>query len=187
MLYLLVIMLIFYPLTFLTLTASDLTPPYWINMGAVAITTLAGARLLLRAGESQLLAVLHSFLAGFTLFSWATATWWLPLLLALGSWRHLVRKKALTYHPAYWAAVFPVGMYTACTYQLAHALELPFLLIIPHYFIYVALAVWGIVFVGMVASLGSNFFGPFQARRNSGLCCKTVGGTFKRPGQCPAW
>src|SRR5690606_24021012 len=41
MLYLTIITLIFYRFTFLALPMERLTPPYWINMGAVAITTLA--------------------------------------------------------------------------------------------------------------------------------------------------
>lgn len=65
MLYLLLIVLIFYRFTFLSLTSAALTPPYWINMGAVAITTLAGARLILAAPESRLLAEILPFIKGF--------------------------------------------------------------------------------------------------------------------------
>ncbi len=173
MLYLFIIILIFYRLTFFTVSADDLTPTYWINMGAVAITTLAGARLLQRSEEWHLLAELRHFLAGFTLFFWATATWWLPLLLALGGWRHLVRRTALTYHPAYWAAVFPIGMYTASTYQLAQALDLPFLLLIPHYFIYVALATWAVVFAGMLASLGRDFRDAARRHAQAGTAARS--------------
>jgi tellurite resistance protein TehA-like permease len=49
MLYLPLITLIFYRFTFVNVTMASLTPPYWINMGAVAITTLAGARLIIAA------------------------------------------------------------------------------------------------------------------------------------------
>ena len=49
MLYLTIITLIFYRFTFVALTVDQMTPPYWINMGAVAITTLAGASLLIQA------------------------------------------------------------------------------------------------------------------------------------------
>ena len=38
------------------------------------------------------LAMLRPFIAGFTLFFWATATWWIPLLLILGVWRHVVQR-----------------------------------------------------------------------------------------------
>ena len=80
MLYLTIITLIFYRFTFVALTVEQMTPPYWINMGAVAITTLAGSSLLLHAGSLAFLVMLRPFLAGFTLFFWATATWWIPLL-----------------------------------------------------------------------------------------------------------
>lgn len=39
----------FYGFTFVNVTTRRLTPPYSINMGAVAITTLAGARLIIAA------------------------------------------------------------------------------------------------------------------------------------------
>jgi hypothetical protein len=55
MLYLILITLIFYPFTFVNLTTVTLTPPYWINTGAVAITTLAGARLIIAAPTWSLL------------------------------------------------------------------------------------------------------------------------------------
>ena len=40
-----IISLIFYRYTFFTFSPGDLSPPCWINMGAMAISTLAGARL----------------------------------------------------------------------------------------------------------------------------------------------
>jgi tellurite resistance protein TehA-like permease len=55
MLYLPLITLIFYRFTFVNVMSAQLTPPYWINMGAVAITTLAGARLILAAASWSLL------------------------------------------------------------------------------------------------------------------------------------
>ena len=41
MLYIWIISLIFYRYTFFALSPNDLAPPYWINMGAAAIATLA--------------------------------------------------------------------------------------------------------------------------------------------------
>src|SRR3546814_5827418 len=61
--------------------------PYWINMGAMAISTLAGARLIANAPDAPWLDGLLPFLKGFTVFYWATASWWIPMLLALGFWR----------------------------------------------------------------------------------------------------
>jgi len=153
MLYLLLITLIFYRFTFVNVTMASLTPPYWINMGAVAITTLAGARLIIAAPAWSLLNEVVPFLKGFTLFFWAAATWWIPLLLALGFWRHVYKRFPLKYDPQYWGMVFPFGMYTVCTFQLSHAIGFPPLLVIPRYFIYLALAGWVGACVGLLGTL----------------------------------
>jgi tellurite resistance protein TehA-like permease len=164
MLYINIIALIFYRFTFLKLEPDALTPPYWINMGAVAIATLAGATLVLHASSAEFLARLLPFLRGFTVFFWITGTWWIPLLLLLGAWRHLVRRHPLRYDSQYWGMVFPIGMYTTATIRLSEALELPFLLVIPRYFFYVALAAWLLAFVGLLGSIAGWAQGPGRGR-----------------------
>ena len=156
MLYLPLITLIFYRFTFVNVTMASLTPPYWINMGAVAITTLAGARLIIAAPGWPILSELVPFLKGFTLFFWAAATWWIPLLFALGFWRHVYKRFPLKYDPQYWGMVFPFGMYTVCTFQLANAINFPRLLVIPRYFIYLALAGWIAASLGLMVTLLRN-------------------------------
>src|SRR5204863_8570935 len=153
MLYLLLITLIFYRFTFVNVTTAALTPPYWINMGAVAITTLAGARLIIAAPEWPLLNQVVPFLKGFTLFFWAAGTWWVPLLFILGFWRHVYKKFPLSYDPQYWGMVFPFGMYTVCTFQLSKAIDYPALMVIPRVFIYIVLAGWLVVSFGLIKSL----------------------------------
>jgi tellurite resistance protein TehA-like permease len=167
MLYLTIITLIFYRFTFLPMSMDRLTPPYWINMGAVAITTLAGSTLLLHRGLSPLLLKLEPFLLGFTLFFWAAATWWVPLLIILGVWRHAVRHFPLRYDPQYWGMVFPLGMYTVCTMRLAQAADLSVILFIPRVFIYLALVAWATTFVAMIISLISSG----KRREPSALSC----------------
>lgn len=150
MLYLNIITLIFYRFTFLKLDFESLTPPYWINMGAVAITTLAGATLILHQNEFGLILEITPFLKGFTTFFWITGTWWIPLLFILMIWRHVVHRFPLTYDPQYWGMAFPLAMYTTSTWQLAQALELPFLRIIPQIMGLIAVLVYIAVFLGFL-------------------------------------
>jgi tellurite resistance protein TehA-like permease len=153
MLYIWIIGLIFYRYTFFPMSPSDLAPPYWINMGAAAISTLAGANIALAAPHAPLLAQLSPFIRGLTLMWWATATWWIPMLVSLGVWRHVVRKFPLRYDPLYWGAVFPLGMYTVATVRLSMAIEVPSLMVIPRVSVYVALAAWALTAFGMLLHL----------------------------------
>jgi tellurite resistance protein TehA-like permease len=158
MIYFWIIAQIFHRILFLPLAAGDLTPPYWINMGAMAIATLAGARLVGAADRSPLLGELLPFLKGMTLLFWSTATWWIPVLLALGVWRHVSQRVPLAYDHGYWAMVFPLGMYTACTYGIIDFLRLPYLKPLPDAFVWIALAAWAVAFVGLVRRTASAIF-----------------------------
>jgi len=153
MLYIWMISLIFYRYTFFKFSPGDLAPPYWINMGAMAISTLAGAVLISNSGDAPYLQSVLSFLKGFTVFYWATGTWWIPMLFILATWRYGFKRFPFRYDPLYWGAVFPLGMYTVATHQMAKAMDLPFLDPIPQTFVYIALAAWILVFMGMMTSL----------------------------------
>src|SRR5690606_38717174 len=62
MLYIWIISLIFYRYSFFPFSPAGLSPPYWINMGAMAISSLAGASLIKAAGGSELRIPLLPFL-----------------------------------------------------------------------------------------------------------------------------
>ncbi len=153
MLYILTMSMIFYRYAFFRLSPDDLAPPYWINMGAMAISTLAGSLLILNAGDAPYLVSLLPFVKGFTVFYWATGTWWIPMLLLLGVWRYGYERFPFRYDPLYWGAVFPLGMYAACTWQMDHAMGFGFLDPLPRAFLYIALSAWVLTFCGMLHAL----------------------------------
>jgi tellurite resistance protein TehA-like permease len=153
MLYIWIISLIFYRYTFFRLNPSDLAPPYWINMGAVAISTLGGTMLLAAAPRSPLLTELVPFVKGLTLLFWSTATFWIPMLVILGVWRHVYRRFPLRYDPLYWGAVFPLGMYAACTYRLVQVMHAELLSVVPRLFLLIASAAWAMTLFGLLRQL----------------------------------
>lgn len=147
-LYLPIITLVVYRLVFLPLPARAFTPPYWISMGALAITTLAGGLFVLHAPMHGPLRELVPFVKGFTLLSWVAATCWIPLLLMLELWRHAWHRVPLRHEADDWNIVFPLGMYTVGTYTLAQALGLDVLMIVPAIGVYVSLLAWLLVACG---------------------------------------
>jgi tellurite resistance protein TehA-like permease len=153
MFYIILITLILYRWIFRSMEANMLTPPYWINMGALAITTLAGARLLVVAGQSSILSAFQPFILGFTLFFWATASWWIPLLVIVGIWRHLCQKLPLTYDPQYWSLVFPLGMYSVATFAFAEVAHIDFLHQLPLTFAGLALLAWVVTLTGLAKEI----------------------------------
>ncbi len=157
MFYIILITLILYRWFFRSMEANMLTPPYWINMGALAITTLAGARLLNATTPGSMLEQFRPFIAGFTIFFWSTATWWIPLLIIVGIWRHGFQKLPLRYDPQYWSLVFPLGMYSVATFVFAQAADLLFLRALPFLFAILAITAWAITFIGMVLQAVRSF------------------------------
>jgi tellurite resistance protein TehA-like permease len=148
--YLIIIALIAYRWLFEPLPAEELTSPYWINMGAVAIATLAGARLESIAGVEPLLTGLLPAIAVATVLFWTVATWWIPLLIGLMIWHHAVQGVRITYQAGYWSMVFPFGMYTAATWTFAHVNGFDFLFWIPRVSVWAAILAWVAGFTGMV-------------------------------------
>jgi len=149
-LYLIVMTMVFLRWTFQPLDPTEADPPAWIAAGAVAITVLAGSNILLAGDQApERVGRLAPFLEGLVVMSWATATFWFPLMIAIGIWRHLVRRVPLRYHPSYWGMVFPLGMYGAATYRMRAAIDLDALAWLPKLELAVSLAALTITFVGL--------------------------------------
>lgn len=157
LLYIWIMGLIFFRYLFLRFKPADLSPSYWINMGAMAISTLAGTQLIFNAPQSPLLAGILPFLKGVTLLYWAAGTWWIPLLLVLGFWRHIYMRYPIQYEPLHWGVVFPFGMYAASTYGLLNVFGLQFLHWLPPLFLYAAMAAWILAFSGLAHDIWLRF------------------------------
>jgi tellurite resistance protein TehA-like permease len=72
--------------------------------------------------------------------AWALATAWIPVLL-IAQLRHT----RLRLSSAWWATVFPLGMYASATQATALLLDWPALTIVSLVFFWIALAAWCVV------------------------------------------
>jgi len=125
-------------------------------MGAMAISTLAGTALIESSSRVPFLSEMLPFLRGLTVFYWATATWWIPMLVILEVWRHVYKRFKLIYDPLYWGSVFPLGTYSAATHRLSDVFNMLALVGVQHVFAYIGLAAWLLTFLGLVRTLLSS-------------------------------
>ena len=137
------------------LDPQDLTPPYWVAMGATAITVVAGARIVQMA-DAPMVAATRGLIAGTSVLFWAFGTWLIPPLVAAGVWRHVVHRIPLRYEATSWSVVFPLGMYGVGSHYLGQADHLPMLEEIGYVETWVALAAWAVTFVAMLHHLATN-------------------------------
>ncbi|MBV9450450.1 MAG: tellurite resistance/C4-dicarboxylate transporter family protein [Streptosporangiaceae bacterium] len=145
LLYLLLVSLILLRWLTIPMTPEALGPPYWILMGATAITVLAGADILRLPATLPVRQAAGGFVEGFSFAMWAFGTWWIPLLIVLGIWRHVGHHWPLTYEPPLWSVVFPLGMYSVATLTFGKAAHLTFMGPLARFMIWVALAAWLLV------------------------------------------
>jgi tellurite resistance protein TehA-like permease len=110
---------------------------------------LAGSNLVLAAGTVPSVAEAVPFVAGMVVLAWATSTFWFPVMIAIGLWRHVVRRMPLRYEPAYWSLVLPIGMYGAATFRMRAAVSIGVLEFLPRVVLGVALVTWSTVFLGL--------------------------------------
>jgi tellurite resistance protein TehA-like permease len=137
------------------LQPEDLTPPYWVAMGATAITVVAGARIVQMA-DAPMVAATRGLAAGTSVVFWAFGSWLIPVLVAAGVWRHVVHRIPLRYQATLWSVVFPLGMYGVAGHYLGQADHLPIVKAIGADESWVALAAWLVTFVAMLHHLGRS-------------------------------
>jgi tellurite resistance protein TehA-like permease len=153
LLYMTVVALILLRWLTVPMTPETLGPPYWILMGATAISVLAGAHDLALPADIPVLHATAGFVEGFTFALWAFGTWWIPLLIILGLWRHVRRHWPLSYEPTLWSVVFPLGMYSVATLTFGKAAHLAFMEPLARFMLWVAVAAWALVGAAFLARL----------------------------------
>jgi tellurite resistance protein TehA-like permease len=161
-LYLLLVSLILQRWLTVVMTPATLSPDYWILMGATGITVLAGSGILKLPGTLPAISATAGFVKGACFVFWSFGTWWIPLLVVLGLWRHVRRQWPLRYEPALWTVVFPIGMYGVATLSFGMATRLSFMESLSRGVLWVAIAAWLLVVAGGLAWVTS---GPRGAGR----------------------
>lgn len=142
-----------YRIFFFDIEPEDITPLIWVVMGAAAISTNAGSVLILTDTGIAFLDSMRSFIDGVTLIMWAWATWWIPLLVLFGIWKHGVRRAPITYTPMLWSLVFPLGMYALASLRLSLAADFAPLRLVSGAMVWVALAAWVLTATGLLLSV----------------------------------
>jgi len=138
---------------FLTLKPQDVGPLLWVVMGAAAIGANAGTTLITEDPRLPFLAAQRPFIDGVTMLLWAWASWWIPMLVIFGIWKHLTNRLPLRYEPAMWSLVFPLGMYAVASARLGLTADFAPLQWIAGGMIWVALAAWLLVLAGLLRRL----------------------------------
>jgi tellurite resistance protein TehA-like permease len=153
LLYLLLVAVILLRWLTVPLTPAGVGPSYWILMGATAISVLAGTRILDLPARLAVVRATAEFIKGFSFTLWAFGTWWLPLLIVLGVWRHVRQHWPLSYEPGLWSVVFPLGMYSVATLSLGKTERIGFMAPLGRFMLWVALASCVLVAAAFVARL----------------------------------
>ncbi|MEZ4533861.1 MAG: hypothetical protein R3D26_02470 [Cyanobacteriota/Melainabacteria group bacterium] len=99
-------------------------PPYWINMGAMAITTLAGAELIRVFAEVNPICEMLPFVKGVDYYVLGYCNMVDSHAVSAGGLsKYFIRRFKFQYDPLYWGLVFPLGMYSVCSLKLGVILK----------------------------------------------------------------
>lgn len=143
--------------------AGQLTPSYWVFMGATAISALAGAQLL-RLPHAPLATAVGPIVAGLSVLLLAFGTWTVPALI-VQSVRWEEARPPLQYAPDMWSIVFPVGMYGVAAHALGAALGVSWLSGLGLAVVWAGALLWALVFCSMVATSAAAFHHAIHSDR----------------------
>nr|WP_245354744.1 tellurite resistance/C4-dicarboxylate transporter family protein [Brachybacterium sacelli] len=134
------------------ITPEQFEPTYWVAMGALAISVVAGASIVDMASVPMVDAA-RGLIGGTVVVFWCFAAWLVPLLAGAGFWRHRLHRVPLRYSPSQWSMVFPLGMFAVASMRLGRVEHLPMVEAVGVGFLGVALLVWALVGAGLVLTL----------------------------------
>lgn len=134
-----------YRIFFTKTDTDDFSPLIWVVMGAAAINANAASSLVLANPNLSVLAELRPIMLMMAILWWTWASWWVPMLLAIGVWKHGYHRKPLNYTPALWSMVFPLGMYSVATKKLVLSAEFSPLITLSQGMLWIALLAWAVV------------------------------------------
>lgn len=139
-----------YRIFFAKTDTEDFSPLIWVVMGAAAITANAASRLVLAEHELSVLIELRPVVLMAAILWWTWATWWIPMLLWIGAWKHGYKKVPIVYSPALWSMVFPLGMYAVATKSLVLSSQFSALLLLSNGMLCFAVLAWCLVMVFLI-------------------------------------
>jgi len=130
---------------------AELTAPYWVGMGATAITVVAGSTILSMV-DAPVLEAARRLIDALTPVFWAFGTGLIPVLLLAGYWRHVRHRIPLRYEVGLWSIVFPLGMYGVGSHDLGREAGRHVLTAIGRTEAWIALIAWALAFAAMCLS-----------------------------------
>jgi len=111
----------------------QLTPDWWIVMGAPAIIGLASAEVHPAVGDAA---------AAAALVAWGVASVTIPVLVAGEAWKARRRGTVPRFTPARWTMVFPLGMYSSMSQAAGHVLGLHWMAALGRWWLVVGVGAW---------------------------------------------
>lgn len=133
---------------------------HWVAGGSLAICALAAAEI---AAAADSITELHAWFhlwRDIALALWVLAMLWLPILIASElrwpRWRYATNR---------WSTVFPLGMYSVCSFKVAFTSEVPAFADFARIWTWVAVAAWLAVSAGLVHYVLTRELRPGLATR----------------------
>ncbi|MBV9006072.1 MAG: tellurite resistance/C4-dicarboxylate transporter family protein [Solirubrobacterales bacterium] len=132
---------------------------HWITGGALAISTLAAGKITAAAKALATFGHGSGALKDLSVGLWVLTMLWLPVLVLAEALRPRLR-----YDVRRWSTVFPVGMYAACSFVVGSEARIGAITRFARVWVWIALALWAVVFVAMLVRATSVILGSAAPR-----------------------